>query len=263
MNKRPLNVLLLIIVLVVGINAVLYHYGMLDSFLANVTKSSRPQAEEGPLVRREIHKLILPLNSSREMTESAVDELLNETDLSAEKSFVSNQSVKKADAVAKENASIQTSTIEDSVASTTATAEKFVNADKVADSPKLAEDNEKSQMKTVVGKQSSGPGSVGVLITKSSADRLSVQVPMSAASGKITWLNLDSPRRLVVDVRGKWENDGKSLYRLKNGPVEKIIAGLHADKIRFVFYIKKKSVPAKVAPEVSRTSSGITIGLSL
>ncbi|TIH13746.1 AMIN domain-containing protein [Marinifilum sp. JC120] len=240
---RPFTILLLIILLVVGANAILFHMGIFDSFLAGKEKEAVSRNGEGPVVRREISKLVLPLESAKsEVPDSA--EGLNEADISA-----ANQSdAQGAVPVVKDEESHE--------------AEQVSAAEEPEIKSKLA------PAKPAVQKTAAKPGntaaSKGVLNNVSvscEAGKASVDVALSSSAGKISWFNLAKPRRLVVDFHGKWQNKAKSLYRVKDCPVQKIVLGEHPDKIRLVFYLAEKGIPAKIKPTVRKYAKGVVLGL--
>ncbi|NDV22429.1 AMIN domain-containing protein [Desulfovibrio sp. JC022] len=240
---RPFTLLLLIILLVVGVNAVLFHMGFFDSFLAGKEQEAVSQNGEGPVVRREISKLVLPLESAKPET-SELAEGLNEADISA-----ANQSdTQGATPVVKD--------------------EELHEADQVSAAAKPEVKSKPAQAKSAAKKAAAKPSktsaSKGVLGNVSVAckpGKASIEVVLSASAGKISWFNLAKPRRLVVDLHGKWQNKAKSLYRLKDCPLRKIVLGEHPDKIRLVFYLDKKGVPAKIKPTVRKHDKGVSLGL--
>ncbi len=106
-------------------------------------------------------------------------------------------------------------------------------------------------------------GTFGRIVTTCSVNIVTSKIPLSETAGRITWFNLHNPRRLVVDIRGRWENRGKSIYRLKGCPVEKIVVGEHSDKMRMVFYINKKDTPNRITPVIKKNVKGVTLSLNL
>ncbi len=106
-------------------------------------------------------------------------------------------------------------------------------------------------------------GIFGRIVTTCSVDNVTSKIPLSGTAGRVTWFNLQNPRKLVVDIRGRWENRGKSIYRLKGCPVEKIVVGEHSDKMRMVFYINKKDTPKRITPVIKKSAKGVTLSLNL
>ncbi|WP_027720277.1 AMIN domain-containing protein [Maridesulfovibrio zosterae] len=256
MNIRPVAFLLLIIVLVAGISSGLYSLGLFDSFLSEMDKKQHTQEGEGPVVRKEISNLTLPLQSSSSSVEIPPAEGMLETDISSESS------------TEIESATVPQKIVPQSNASNTNEAEKAAveNADKknaeikssAVDSAGAKDIKKQSQSK----KAKLSKGKVGLLAAKCAEKKFSVQVPISATSGRIKWFNMQNPRRLVVDILGKWSNTGKSVYIYKNCVVNKIVTGEHPDKLRLVFYLDKPGLSKSIAPSVKKDSKKITIGLS-
>ena len=245
---RPFTVLLLIILLVVGINAALYHMGYYDDFLAGKENKSNARISdgEGPVVRREVSKLVLPLESSGSGSSEIADEL-NEADISAENKTGSRQ----ASPVIQDEPEVQGSKEESVVA------EKPVPKA----SPAKPQQAKKEAAKTQSKKSAAAGGDLRDVSVTCEKAKASVKIGLSAAAGRVSWFNLDKPRRLVVDLHGKWKNKAKSLYRLKDCPVQKIVLGEHADKVRLVIYLNEKDAPAKVRPVINKQDTSVSLSL--
>lgn len=247
---RPFTALLLVLLLLAGVCAVLFHTGFFDAFLAEkseLAESTQLQGEEGPVVRREVRQLVLPLESSRQKV-SGFDQGLNEADISA-----GNQSgVQVFTPVAKDGKPEQN--------------EKFANVEKSeAKSEPVPKSKAKKVTKKTTAKSAEKSAAKGVLSKVSvvcEAGKASIDIRLSNSTGKISWFNLANPRKFVVDFHGKWQNRAKSLYRLKDCPVQKIVLGEHPAKVRMVFYLDEKSVPANITPVVRRLDKKIFIGLN-
>ncbi|CCO22694.1 AMIN domain-containing protein [Maridesulfovibrio hydrothermalis] len=258
MNIRPVTLLLLIILLVVGANAALYHFGMFDSFFAKKEAESRNDISEGPVVRKEVTRLVLPLKSSENSFETASDDGVIESDITTETS-TSFAQAGAADKVNSTPSSDDEST-DKSVQAAASEVEEVIAAKAVANSSNKAAAKKKAPVKTA---SKTVGGSVGKLLSTCSPDMVAVKVPLSSPAGRIKWFNLQSPRRLVVDILGKWDNKGKSLYKLEGCPVKKIVTGEHADKIRLVFYISKKDAAMRIKPAITKNSAGIELTINL
>ncbi|ACS81445.1 AMIN domain-containing protein [Maridesulfovibrio salexigens] len=244
MKFRPFTALLLVLMLLVGVCTALFHMGFFDAFFAEKVEVTRQQEGEGPVVRREVTKMVLPLDSEKSTAPDVAEEL-NEADISGKESSVAQPSPvveKKAEAVS--------------------VAEKPVEKTK-APEPKVAESKVAEQKKVTkkVSKSSVSKRIVSKVSFACESSKASVDVALSAAPGKVSWFNLAKPRRLVLDLHGKWQNKAKSLYRLKDCPVQKIILGEHPDKIRVVVYLDEKAAPAKIKPVVRKHDKGLSFDL--
>lgn len=85
------------------------------------------------------------------------------------------------------------------------------------------------------------------------------KVLLSGKAEKVTWFSLKNPKRIVVDLLGSWQGRVRSLYHIKNCPVEKVIVGDHADRFRMVFYLKPGAVAAKFRPEIKKAEKSLMI----
>ena len=247
---RPFTVLLLIILLVVGINVGLYHMGYYDDFLAGKEKEAIAQNGEGPVVRRAVSNLVLPLESSESGT-SEISEELNEADISTGNKTDSRQ----ASPVVQDESEIRENKEERHVV-----AEKPIPAPKV--SPAKPQQSKNGAAKLQLKKSAAAKGVLRDVSVACDKSKASVQVGLSVAAGKVSWFNLNKPRRLVVDLHGKWKNKAKSLYHIKDCPVQKIVLGEHADKVRLVVYLDGKDVPVRLKPVISKQDKGVSVSLN-
>lgn len=80
--------------------------------------------------------------------------------------------------------------------------------------------------------------------------------------GDTTYINLTNPRRLVVDLREKWLLKTKYVHRSKGGMVEKVVAGVHKDRLRLVIYF---NTPPKsnLTPEFVRSGNKLFVSAKL
>lgn len=249
---RPITVLLLIILLVVGINVGFYHMGYYDDFLAGKEKEAVAHNDdgEGPVVRREVSKLVLPLESSESGT-SEISEELNEADISAENKTGSQQT----EPIAQSNPDVHENKEERPVVT-----DKPDPASKV--SPAKPQKAKKEEAKPQPKKSAAAKGVLRDVSVACDKGKVSVKIGLSATAGRVSWFNLNKPRRLVVDLHGKWKNKAKSLYRIKDCSVQKIVLGEHADKVRLVVYLNEKDVPAKVKPVINKQDKSVSLNLN-
>ena len=102
MKFRPFTAFLLILLLLAGVCTALFHIGFFDAFFTDEVAEIQQQGE-GPVVRREVSNLVLPLEDSGD--ETVQDESgLKETDIKtenqpAEESTAEKKEQEKADTV--------------------------------------------------------------------------------------------------------------------------------------------------------------------
>ncbi len=78
-------------------------------------------------------------------------------------------------------------------------------------------------------------------------------------AGRITHFWMAKPTRLVVDLRGKWKKDIRNVYRFKNNFINKIILGLHPDRLRLVFLFTEPDIAKGNSPAIAITPEGLDI----
>jgi len=246
MKFRPFTFLLLFLLLLAGVCAASYYMGYFDAFFTEKTDHSQPQEGEGPVARREVSKLVLPLKSADEQGDEAAREL-NEAEISASNTQVA------ADTAEQDGQGAEAAVAE---------AKPAAPAEKAAPKP-IAKPQPKPKPKPASAKTvpASAGGDLKGIKTSCLNKKAIVNVQLSAAAGKISWFNLDKPRRLVVDMHGKWNNKAKSVYRVKNCPLSKVVLGEHPDKFRLVIYLDPNKFPAKVKPVVRRLDNAVSVEL--
>lgn len=106
-------------------------------------------------------------------------------------------------------------------------------------------------------------GSVGRLSFDISAARILVSVPTSALVTDTRYLNLDDPRRLAVDVMGRWSYKGPSVYRFDDGAAKHAVVGVHPDFLRVVLHLTEAPVPASIDPVVEMVEGGLSVTVPL
>ena len=246
MKFRPFTFLLLILLLLAGVSAASYYFGYFDAFFAEKIDYSQSQEGEGPVARREVSKLVLPLKSAEGHEDDSGKEL-NEMEIPAAESSVTTD-VEEQDGQEAEVAAAETETV-------APVAE--VSPEPTAKPQPKPESNKSAKSAAAA---SAGGDLKGVKISCRKKKAV-INVAFSAAAGKVSWFNLESPRRLVVDIRGKWNNKVKSVYRVKNCPVSKVVLGEHPDKIRLVIYLDQKKFSAKFKPVVRKLENAISLEL--
>lgn len=241
MKIRPVLVLLLMILLLAGVAAGLYYSGLLDSFTERMEPHSEQQAGQGPVARREVSDLVLPLKSSETSEDEEQDESVEEL----------NESEIPAAAVAANETGLpekQPQTVDSSADSRieTPTGEEKV--------PPVAREKGSRVVDT-------GKGGIVEKLKIECGTPLGVKVPLSGPAGKIHWFSLKGPERLVVDMKGRWHNRGRSVYKMENCVVTKIVVGEHPDKVRFVFHLGSKKIRGNFSPEIKRIAGGLELQL--
>lgn len=121
---------------------------------------------------------------------------------------------------------------------------------------------EKSNAEPDPAPKPEGVGTVTKLDAAIDGKMLIMTVTCDRPVGDTTYLNLDNPRRLVVDMRQPWTLKAPNVVRLKNGPVKHIVAGNHPDKLRLVIHFNQP-LKAKLTPEFQRKGNRLIVFIPL
>ncbi|OIQ50230.1 hypothetical protein BerOc1_02161 [Pseudodesulfovibrio hydrargyri] len=79
--------------------------------------------------------------------------------------------------------------------------------------------------------------------------------------GRTAFLNLDNPRRLVVDILGKWTHRGGNVLR-SEGVVKHVVMGEHPDHFRMVVHFR--TPPKKgLTPEIRKAGDQLHVLVDL
>lgn len=106
-------------------------------------------------------------------------------------------------------------------------------------------------------------GAIGKPEFTVSAEQVLIMVPTGAMVTDTRFMNLDSPRRVAVDIMGKWTYDGRSVYPLNQGVVSKAAVGVHPDFVRVVLHLTQGPVPAEIAPRFQLVDGGLKVTVPL
>ncbi|MBG0790180.1 MAG: AMIN domain-containing protein [Desulfovibrionaceae bacterium] len=106
-----------------------------------------------------------------------------------------------------------------------------------------------------------GPGIIKSVGLAESRDGFTITLKADRRVGDTSYLNLDNPRRLVIDLRTPWKLDAKNVVRSK-GAVKHIVIGEHPDRLRLVVHF---SAPPKgrLEPVFTRTGTTLKIAVAL
>lgn len=90
-----------------------------------------------------------------------------------------------------------------------------------------------------------------------------ILLPTSAMVTDTRYLNLDSPRRVALDVMGAWTYSGKKKFNLNKGVLEKAEIGVHTDFLRLVLHLTRGKVPGEIVPSFKLVEGGLQITVPL
>jgi hypothetical protein len=108
------------------------------------------------------------------------------------------------------------------------------------------------------------PGKVGRPEFDADFERVVAALPLGSALGKTRVMNLDGPRRVVVDFYGAWDYSGPKEFPLKgDGVAERAAIGVHPDFLRLVLHLTRGTVPASIEPEIQAAPGGVVVTVPL
>jgi hypothetical protein len=98
-----------------------------------------------------------------------------------------------------------------------------------------------------------GPGAIQRVSLDESTDGFTITIRADRDMGDTSYMNLDNPRRLVIDLRGGWKLGTRNVVRSK-GVVKHIVIGEHPDRLRMVVHFNT-APKGRLVPSFSRTGA--------
>ncbi|OEU69230.1 MAG: hypothetical protein BA863_17765 [Desulfovibrio sp. S3730MH75] len=245
MSLRSLTIFLIFMVLLSLAASALFYMGTFDSYIAEFSGSKNETSSS--VVRKPVSNIVLPLSSSEADIVIAEDSVNGTADnVQVVAKVIEEDITVEAVAVVSPDVSGVGSSQSVKVSEV-----KKVAAIAVTESP------------AKVAKAKSVAGKISALSVDCIDESVTLKLSLSQQAEWVTWFNVSSPRKLVIDVRGQWKNYAKSIYRLKNCSVEKIVLGEQADRLRLVLYINKSGVASRITPEIKKTADGVELKIKL
>ncbi|SOB58439.1 conserved exported protein of unknown function [Pseudodesulfovibrio profundus] len=102
-----------------------------------------------------------------------------------------------------------------------------------------------------------GPGTVDSIDVDIAKGRVVLHLHTDKKDVETSSFNLQSPRRLVVDVLGEWRYDKENVLRLESDAIKHVVIGSHPDKLRLVIHFR--SDIEDVVPLIKQEESGLRI----
>ena len=121
------------------------------------------------------------------------------------------------------------------------------------------ETKQRKTSQTQSGNERPGGGILQAVTFSKPKGRLVAHLRTEGKVGKITVFWLNHPTRLAVDLRGKWDNKTSRIYRFADGFVDRVVIGLHKDRLRVVFNFTNTAAKMGERPELQYTSDGVNI----
>jgi hypothetical protein len=102
-----------------------------------------------------------------------------------------------------------------------------------------------------------GTGVIRSVVLDETGQGFSLTVVADRPVGRVSFMNLNNPRRLVVDVLGKWRHKGGNVLR-SEGAVKHVVMGEHPDRFRMVVHFR--TPPRKnLAPEIRKVGDELHV----
>jgi hypothetical protein len=106
-----------------------------------------------------------------------------------------------------------------------------------------------------------GPGVIRSVALDETGQGFAIKVVTDRPVGQTTFMNLNNPRRLVVDILGKWTRRGGNVLR-SEGAVQHLVMGEHPDRFRMVLHFR--TPPKKnVTPEIRKAGDELHVLVAL
>ncbi len=91
------------------------------------------------------------------------------------------------------------------------------------------------------------------------ANRFIMTVSASGPVEPMTWFVMDNPRRLIMDLHGKWVSGLPRITELSGGFISSVHVGDHPDYVRFVCFLADPQSRSKVAPTFITSETGVSV----
>lgn len=102
-----------------------------------------------------------------------------------------------------------------------------------------------------------GPGTVESIDVDIAKGRVVLHLHTDRKDVETSSFNLQSPRRLVVDVLGEWRYNKENVLRLESDAIKHVVIGSHPDKLRLVIHFRTDI--EDVVPLIKQEESGLQI----
>lgn len=108
----------------------------------------------------------------------------------------------------------------------------------------------------------SDKGEVKKITVSSVKDWFVVTVFCDRPVGDTSYMNLNNPRRLVVDMRQPWIHNAKNVIRPSTGVVKHVVTGNHPDRFRMVVYFHKPP-KGRLSPSIKRIGNKLVVKVQM
>lgn len=107
---------------------------------------------------------------------------------------------------------------------------------------------------------SAGSGTVKAVSLTENGNGFILTIRADRSVGDTSYINLDNPRRLVIDLRGGWKLVTRNVVRSK-GVVKHIVMGEHPDRLRLVVHFTNPP-KGQLVPLFTRTGTSLEVAVT-
>lgn len=101
-------------------------------------------------------------------------------------------------------------------------------------------------------------GAIRNVTLESSDKAFVITVTCSRPVGDTTYMNLNNPKRLVIDLRQPWVLQAKNVVRVPEGAVKHLVIGKHPDRTRLVVHFRTPP-KGRLSPQFVRTGNTLVV----
>lgn len=107
-----------------------------------------------------------------------------------------------------------------------------------------------------------GPGQILSVDLEETGSGIKLVIATDREVEDNSYFNLDNPRRLVVDLPGKWTRKGGNVIRSEGPAVQHVVMGEHPDRFRLVVHFRTPP-EGDLEPTFTRTENELFVAVPL
>ncbi|GFK95774.1 hypothetical protein NNJEOMEG_03642 [Fundidesulfovibrio magnetotacticus] len=92
--------------------------------------------------------------------------------------------------------------------------------------------------------------------------RFAFTAQTTAPTDKVTYLYLENPRRLAVNLAGAWRYTASRTAEFAQGPIARAAVGEHPDYVRITLHFRDVNAPKPADPVVTKLKDGFSVSLT-
>lgn len=107
-----------------------------------------------------------------------------------------------------------------------------------------------------------GKATINKITLESTDSRFVITIHCDRPVGDTSYLNLNNPRRFVVDLRQPWAYEAANVLRASSGKVKYVVTGSHPDRFRLVVHFRTPP-KGRLEPTMKRNGNALVISVPL